>query len=196
MPRRPGTPNIVLAPRALIGVLALCLAGCAPRAERGAETRHTARVAADSVVVPVTVEELRALAARGDARATIVNVWATWCLPCRHEFPALLKVARAHAPEGLRLVLVSTDFDDQLPAVKQFLATQGVVDTSYIKSGDDMAFINGMDRRWTGALPATFVFDHEGRLQAFWEGAGDEARFESAVTAALTNSKPGEARTP
>lgn len=196
MARRPGTTINLLASRTLIAGLALSFAACAPRGERTAEAPRLATAAADSVVVPVTVEELRALTARGDARATIVNVWATWCLPCRHELPALLKVARAHAPEGLRLVLVSTDFEDQLPEVRQFLATQGVADTSYMKSGDDMAFINGMDRRWTGALPATFVYDHEGRLQAFWEGAGDEARFESAVTAALTNSKSGEASTP
>ena len=112
-------------------------------------------------------------------------MWASWCIPCREEFPALIGVARAHAGRGLRLVLVSADFDDQLAAVHRFLSAQGVGDTSYLQSGDTQAFINGMDRRWSGALPATFVYDRAGRMTAFWEGAADEARFASAVEAAL-----------
>ena len=141
-------------------------------------------------VVPIDAAGIRALVTRPGARATLVNVWASWCIPCREEFPALLRVARAHAGGGLRLVLVSADFDDQLPAVHRFLSAQGVGDTSYLQSGDVQAFIDGMDRRWSGALPATFVYDRAGRVTAFWEGAADEARFASAVEAALTSS-PG-----
>jgi len=126
-----------------------------------------------------------ALAARPGARLTLVNVWATWCAPCREEFPALLKVARAHRREGVRLVLVSADFPDQLPGVRAFLAAHGVTDTSYIKSGDDMPFINSINPKWSGALPATLLYDDRGRLVTFWEGMADEDRFERAVTRGL-----------
>jgi thiol-disulfide isomerase/thioredoxin len=160
------------------------LAGCAER-ERGGVGAPRATVAPP--VVPVTAEDIRALAARPGARATLVNVWATWCAPCREEFPALLRVARESAPRGLRLVLVSADFDDQIPAVRSFLAARGVADTSYLKIGDDMEFINGLSAEWTGALPATFVYDRAGRLAAFWEGMADEARFRDAVAPLLAS---------
>src|SRR5262249_57867880 len=116
-----------------VGFLLLC--GCA--SARG-----------HAPVLKISANEVQALAARPGARATLVNVWATWCAPCRHEFPALLRVARARAHEGLRLALVSADFSDQLPAVRKFLGAQGVTDTTYIKTGDDMTFINTLNPKW------------------------------------------------
>lgn len=169
----------------------LALLGCSPRrAPPAAETS-----AGGPPVVAVSVPEIRALVARTDGRATLVNVWATWCAPCRQEFPALLSAARASGKD-LRLVLISADFDDQLPAVKRFLAEQGVTDTTYLKTGADMEFINALDSRWSGALPATFAYDAGGRQTSFWEGAGDEARFRSAVQQALTPHSTDEGRRP
>jgi thiol-disulfide isomerase/thioredoxin len=144
-------------------------------------------------VVAITAEQVRTLAARPGARATLVNVWATWCVPCRQEFPALLRVARARARAGLRLVLVSADFPEQLPAVRRFLAARGVRDTTYVKTGDDMAFIDSLSRTWSGALPATFVYDRNGRLAEFWEGEADTGRFRRAVDQVLAGSHPMEA---
>jgi len=119
---------------------------------------------------------------------TVVNLWATWCAPCRREMPALLSVARAHKADGVRLLLVSVDFDDQLPAVRKFLAGNGVDQTTYFKNEPDQTFINAVNPQWSGALPATLVYDRKGKLVEFWEGAGDENRFEHAVIAALTSS--------
>jgi len=130
----------------------------------------------------------------GPARVTLVNLWATWCAPCRAEMPALLRVARAHRDDGVRLMLVSVDFDDQIGAVRRFLSQQAVEETTYMKTGDDMSFINGLHPSWSGALPATLVYDRRGNLTAFWEGAADENRFEHAVIAALAASNHSEAK--
>ena len=59
---------------------------------------------------------------------------------------------------------------------------------SWIKTGDDMAFINGMAARWSGALPATFIYDSRGALVRFWEGKADYAKFETELRAALEHS--------
>lgn len=158
------------------------LAGCAPSGAPD-RTAAPAAAAADTVLVPVTSAELRALAARPGARATLLNVWATWCGPCREEFPALLAAARRH-PE-LRLVLVSADFDDQLHEVRAFLGAHGVTDTTYLKAEADQEFIDGLEPAWSGALPATIAYDANGRAVEFWEGGADSARFEQAITKAL-----------
>ena len=62
----------------------------------------------------------------------------------REEFPALVAVARRHRAEGLRLLLVSGDFGDQLPATRRFLEANGARDTSFYKDEPDMPFINGL----------------------------------------------------
>lgn len=181
--------------RALASVLATALllpalaSAATPRSKAAAASSHHA-----APILPTTGAQVRALASRGDAAATLVNVWATWCVPCRKEFPALLEVARAHRRDGLRLVLVSADFPEQLPAARKFLAAHGVTDTTWVKTEADMKFIDQLDKRWSGALPATLVFDRAGHPTAFWEGAGDHARFESAVAQALHANEPGKER--
>jgi thiol-disulfide isomerase/thioredoxin len=130
--------------------------------------------AADSVirpeVVPVTAAQVAGVVAGARGKVVLLNVWATWCNPCREEFPHLVRLQREQGARGFELVLVSADFDNQLPQVTEFLAGQGVDFRSYRKVGSDNDFINGLDPRWSGALPATFVYDRSGTLRDFWEG--------------------------
>jgi thiol-disulfide isomerase/thioredoxin len=179
-------------PIAAFAIAAFALAGCeiqrksqAPAAARPESTARAMSAAGAPPVLDLSPERIPALIARPGARATLVNVWATWCEPCREEFPGLLRAARSHQRDGLRLILISTDFAEQRSAALQFLSQLGVTDTSYLKSGDDMSFINSLSPRWTGALPATFVYDAGGRLIEYWEGKAEEARFEHAIVGAL-----------
>jgi thiol-disulfide isomerase/thioredoxin len=172
--------------------LGVAFAGCSrsssPHAASG--TTAVSSAAADTTgppLVPITAAEIQARAAAGGP--ILINVWATWCGPCREEFPALLAVARAHRSQGLRLMLVSADFEDQAGAVRKFLAGYGVRDTSFMKTGDDQAFINQFHSDWTGAIPATLVLDAHGKVVAFWEGRADSLRFETAVSRALAASR-------
>lgn len=158
-------------------------AGCGSRpAERASDVAATADTLA---LEPVTADQLLARARQPGARATLVNVWATWCGPCREEFPALVSLARRHRDDGLRVLFVSADFEDQAPAARAFLAEHDAPAPWLLKTGPDMEFINGLDRRWTGALPVTLVYDSNGTPVEFWEGGADSARFEAAVAPLL-----------
>ncbi len=114
---------------------------------------------------------IRAAVAAPGARAVLVNLWATWCDACRDELPAVLQFARAHRADGLRLILVSADDEDQRDRVAAFLSQAGAANVqAFVKHGDDTTFINGMDPRWTGALPASFLYDGRGAKRRFWPG--------------------------
>jgi thiol-disulfide isomerase/thioredoxin len=168
--------------------LGLALAACAhgpddaatANSEPGeAETRALPRVE------PASGEDiLRAVRAPG-AEAVLVNVWATWCVPCREEFPALVRMHREYGGKGLRLILVSADFGSEMPEVLKFLAEHGVDFRTYIKTGKDMEFIDSLHEDWTGALPATFIFDAGGRLTHFWQEKATYATFEQRVLEVL-----------
>jgi thiol-disulfide isomerase/thioredoxin len=127
------------------------------------------------------------------AQVVLVNVWATWCAPCREEFPDLLRLRKAYLDRGLRMVLVSADFESQ--EAQRFLAEQGVDFPSYIKDGDDMKFIDGLDKKWSGAMPSTFVYDSSGKLVDFREGKASYETLEKAVRDVL-DSHPGPGRGP
>ena len=188
--RRQSLAMRALSSAALVALL--LVAGCTGG---GRTARHAATLAApgtsaadsSSVLRPVTAAELAAILSRPAARGTLVNVWASWCVPCRQEFPDLLAVADSLAADGLSLVLVSTDFPAQLGDARRFLAEHDVDRPTYLKTGSDQAFIDGLDPRWTGALPATFAFDAKGRRVATHEGRASRADLEALARAALAS---------
>lgn len=174
-------------------LLVALLAGCGARqhsgTSAGADSTRGAFGISDSVVVrPATAEQLLAVVGAPGARVVLLNVWATWCTPCREEFPDILRIEREYRQRGLRLVLVSGDFDSELPAVKQFLAAHAVDVPTYLKQGDDMRFINGLDARWSGALPATLLYDGAGRRLWFHEGKTSYDTLKTRIDDALRSS--------
>jgi thiol-disulfide isomerase/thioredoxin len=125
-----------------------------------------------SAPTPAELPEILTAVRSPGARAVLVNVWATWCDPCRQEMPDVIRFYRDHREGGLRLILVSADDEENRGEVARVLAEAGLpADTvSFIKRGDDMKFIDGLDRHWSGALPASFLFDGRGRKRHTWGG--------------------------
>jgi thiol-disulfide isomerase/thioredoxin len=132
-------------------------------------------------LLPATADTVLQEVRKPGASVTLVNVWATWCVPCREEFPDLLKLQRTYGPQGLRLVLVNADFGDARAEAQKFLADQGVDFPSLHKEQDDDTFIRALGGEWSGALPATFVFDGRGALVDSWEEKATYATLESKI---------------
>lgn len=139
-------------------------------------------------VIPATAQKLRQVVQSSHGKLIVMNVWATWCQPCREEFPDLVKLYRHYQSQGLTLILVSADVQSELSNVKNFLARQDIDFTTYFKDGNDMDFINGLHRDWSGALPATFIYRPDGALLDFWEGKASYAKLDSTVTQYLTDT--------
>jgi thiol-disulfide isomerase/thioredoxin len=120
-------------------------------------------------------------------RVVVVNMWATWCEPCREEFPELVAFARDMGPKGVDLLSVSMDLPDALAGeVIPFLKEQGAAFPCFIKAaGDDEAFINAVDPRWTGSLPATFIYGRDSKRVARLDGTVDRKRLTKAVAPLL-----------
>jgi thiol-disulfide isomerase/thioredoxin len=123
-----------------------------------------------------------------EAKAVLVNIWATWCQPCREEMPDLLALEREYGERGFELVLVSGDFDDARPAAREFLASQGVDFPSFIKNESDQAFIDALSPEWNGGLPASFLYDARGDLVSFWEGKVSREELEPRIVEMLDDA--------
>lgn len=121
---------------------------------------------------PVVVKEIDApgltaiLKRESTARPLLVNFWATWCDPCREEFPDLVKIDRQFRPQGLDMIAVSLDELAELKTtVPMFLRQMRATMPAYLLNVQDPdQIIGAIDPKWSGALPATFLYDAEGKV--------------------------------
>ena len=96
-----------------------------------------------------------------------VNFWATWCAPCREEFPDLVKIKGQYPAERLDFALVSLDDASDIgKAVPEFLSEQRATSLPayLLNAADQEAAINLVDPTWSGELPATFLYDRTGKV--------------------------------
>ena len=116
---------------------------------------------------------LKQAVAREKGGVVLLNFWATWCVPCREEFPELSKLQTRHQREGLRVIGVSTDFAKERAAVEKFLAAERPSFPNYRKKsgGDDQDFIEAVDSSWGGELPFSVLYDRAGKKVRVYSGS-------------------------
>ncbi len=135
-------------------------AGTAPKpsvndmAKRGAAAR------------PINAAELQGLLKRDGSRPLLVNYWATWCDPCRDEFPDLVKIDKEYQTKGLDFIAITLDdLADINTAVPKFLGEMKATMPVYLLNvADPEPSIKAVDRDWGGALPATFLYNNKGEV--------------------------------
>lgn len=95
----------------------------------------------------------------------LLNIWATWCVPCREEFPDLIKLNDVFK-DKVDIVGISVDYPDEINSkIKPFAEKLKINFNLFVNgTGNDEALINLLDKDWNGAIPATFVFDIDGKL--------------------------------
>jgi thiol-disulfide isomerase/thioredoxin len=134
-------------------------------------------------------------AGAGRTRPLLVNFWATWCVPCREEFPDLVKIRGQYEADRLDFVLVSLDDPSDLAkAVPEFLSEQRAtaLPSYLLHATDDSVAINLVDPNWSGELPATFLYDRSGNVVFKHKGRIKPAELRAAIDQAL-KEKPSEA---
>ena len=151
-----------------------------PRASRGAR-----EVAAAKPVPVIELETLKQLMRRGAPapagqgappaaaqpapRPLLINFWATWCGPCREEFPDFVRLSADYERRGgpVQFAFVSLDDPSEVnTTVPQFLRQVGAdkLPAYLLNVIDTEAAIAAVDPEWAGNLPATYLIDSRGQI--------------------------------
>lgn len=168
---------------------ALLMAGCAGGDASGEKGAGAERFRPLSVGAPVPAYAVRTLAGdtvrvgpagQGDGVPTLLNVWATWCGPCKREFPELERIHRAHAAGGLRIVAVSIDLGEDAP-VADFVREHGATFTI----GRDVSG-TVQDRFRSIGVPESYLIAADGTL--LWRHVGELPAEDSTLREALARA--------
>jgi thiol-disulfide isomerase/thioredoxin len=160
------------------------------------------RVMAPQAARAITANDIRVIDLEGlkkllqrdpkDKRPLLLNFWATWCDPCREEFPDLVKLDTDYKSKPLNFIAISiddiADLQGDVPKfLNQMKATMPVV---LLDVKDPQPSINLVDPSWGGDMPATFLYDKDGKMvfKHFGKIKPDELR--AAIDKEIKRSEP------
>jgi peroxiredoxin len=150
------------------------------------------------IEVGLPVPDYRAVTLGGESaslgalrgRVVLLNGWATWCIPCQREVPALEKLYNDRRAEGLEIVGVSMDVSGSDDRVREFMEAYGM---TYPVWRDPDDIFSGVFRAY--GLPASYLIGRDGILR--WMQVGelnpDAPAFRNALNEALAEPAPATA---
>jgi thiol-disulfide isomerase/thioredoxin len=166
------------------GIVMLCfLAGAgalaAPQTPKPAAPRDPALI--DAQGYEKLVQQYR-------GKPLLVTFWATWCEPCRDEYPMLNELAKQYAPQGLKVVGVNLDDDGDLILMRRFIARYKPMFPNYRKKpGEEGPFRQAVLPGWTGSLPVSVFYAKDGRQVGSFVGERNRETYEGAIRSLLNS---------
>ena len=146
---------------------------------------------------PIDAAGIAALVSNPTSRLRVINVWATWCVPCVEEFPGLVSLSRRFDMRDFDLITVSVDDPKDKekalhflekehaavpPRAKKAIAKQGRTTNNYIYTGaGGDALATALDPKWPGGYPYTVVINPGGEVVYRQAGALDIPAFQSML---------------
>lgn len=151
----------VLAKTAWCAVFAFLLSGVV-FAQKKATVKPKPKTVAGPKVTQIDIEGLRSLLVPKD-KPLLLNFWATWCDPCREEFPDLVKISSTYKGKLDVATISLDDVEDIATAVPKFLREVKADMPAYLlRTTDESAAIALVAKDWSGSLPMTVILNTDG----------------------------------
>jgi cytochrome c biogenesis protein CcmG, thiol:disulfide interchange protein DsbE len=130
----------------------------------GVQAPDFVAVTLDSTPVKKTLADYR-------GNVVLINIWATWCLPCRVEIPSIEQLNATYAPKGLKVVAISVDEPGSEPLIRDFVK-------KYKMNFDVLHDTGGQEGKvsrdyQTSGYPETVIIGRDGVIRRKFLGATD-----------------------
>ena len=165
-------------------------AACA-QAKKPAASKPAATAASTQSSIKVTLVDEVALkkVMTPNGKPLLVNFWATWCDPCREEFPELVKIDQQYKGK-IDFITVSLDEVENISTtVPKFLsAMKSEMPPYLLKANDENTFISAIAKDWQGGMPFTALYAPDGKLIYYREGKVILPLLHTELEKAVSNS--------
>lgn len=133
---------------------------------------------------PTTLQQFQKQLTEQSEKILVVNFWATWCAPCIHELPLFERLNRENKNVEVLLVSMDYDLDTDLAKVDRFIARKKVQSkVLFLTAENPNSWIDKIEKRWSGALPATLVINTKTNKRQFVQGEVGEGQLEKLIEA-------------
>jgi peroxiredoxin len=130
----------------------------------------------------LTLDSLKTLLVNFSGKPRVFNFWATWCGPCKQEFPEFLKMRRMYQHRPIEFISVSLDSPEKRDEAKTFLQQIHAPGPNYIlQDTDKEAIRKKVYDQWDGTLPFTIIVDPLGLVYKVWQGPFDPLEVKKAI---------------
>ena len=141
------------------------------------------------VLQSATLAEVGKLRSNPDHKTLMVNFWATWCAPCKTEFPKLLQTYLWYRSRDFDFVAVSVDDPAQQAAVKKFLNEKhSAIRNLQVDTDDVFKVMAAFDRSWESGVPFTMVIAPDGSVIYQHEGEVDALKLRRVLLGRLPDA--------
>ncbi len=142
-------------------------------------------------VQSASLEDLGHLRSNPGHKMLMVNFWATWCAPCKSEYPKLLQTYQWYRSRDLDFVSVSMDAPDQRATVEKFLKqVHSGIRNLQVDTDDVYSVMAAFDKSWDSGVPFTLVVDPEGKVIFQHAGEVDILKLRRVLLANLPDAGP------
>jgi thiol-disulfide isomerase/thioredoxin len=157
-------------------------------AETNAETKT--QMANQPRVTQIDDARIKQLLKPSGGKPLLVNFWATWCIPCREEFPDLVKIDDEYRGK-IDFITVSLDFIEELnTGVPKFLSEMKAEMPTYLLIGaDENTLISSIAKDWNGGLPFTILYNEKGEITYLRQGKVKHETLKSEIEKTLGDVK-------
>jgi peroxiredoxin len=127
-----------------------------------------------------SLDDLNQLMKNDGKNLRLINVWATWCAPCRIAYPEFVVIQRMFGARNFEFISISADKLSKKEAALDFLTSVHSALPNFIAADDDKyALIEAIAPKWNGALPYTALIEPGGNV--IWQHQG-EVDFQKLTT--------------